>query len=330
MSQPNDARVLIVGCGTMGSYHLQAVASLAQVREIEVVDPRPEALRLGRERLAETPGRCRSTTVRWLSSVEDAGRGGALCIIATQAQGRSQLLRQVAETLSYTHFLVEKLVAPSVAECEDMVDYSSTRGLSVWVNCQTRAYPFHQRVKARLQPEEPLILNVVGGNLGLATNGIHNADLFAFYDGASRIDGTGSSIDPMLHRTARGQWDLSGTLQGSTEKGSRLTMTYAGDHRLSEQLSISSRSYRCIVDHIQRWAVESEAASGGQWRAIPFGDEMLVSRMTMTFASEIIASGRCDLPALEESLVSHRFILGELQPHFNRLMGKELADAPVT
>lgn len=325
-----DVRILIVGCGQLGSRHLQAVASLPQVREIEVVDPRPEALQLGRERLAETPERCPATQVRWLSSLEGASRGGALCIVATQAQGRAQLVRQAADTRGYTRFLLEKLVAPSIAECEELADESRARGLSVWVNCQTRAYPFHQRVKAKLDPGEPMVLSVVGGNLGLATNGIHNVDLFVFYDGASRIDSAGSSIDPMLHKTSRGQWDLSGTLQASTEKGSRFTLTYAGDHRLSEQLSIGSRRYRCVVDHTQRWAVESDAASGWAWRPVPFEDEILVSRMTRTFASEILAAGRCELPTLEESLVSHRFLLGELQPHFSRLMERELACLPVT
>ena len=48
-------RVLIVGCGEIGSRHLQAVASLPQVSEIEVVDPRPEALELGRERPQTIP-----------------------------------------------------------------------------------------------------------------------------------------------------------------------------------------------------------------------------------------------------------------------------------
>ena len=40
-------RILIVGCGELGTRHLQAVASLNEVVEIEVVDPRPEGLELG-------------------------------------------------------------------------------------------------------------------------------------------------------------------------------------------------------------------------------------------------------------------------------------------
>ena len=100
-------RVLIVGCGQLGSRHLQAVASLANVREIEVVDPTPAALELGRQRLAELPDRQCGTIFRWLRSVEEASKDGDLCIVATQADVRCQLVYQVAETLEYRSFLLE-------------------------------------------------------------------------------------------------------------------------------------------------------------------------------------------------------------------------------
>ncbi len=64
-------RVLIVGCGQLGSRHLQAVASLTSAYCIEVVDPRPEALQLGRDRLHEL-GVDRLPEVRWLQSLDDA------------------------------------------------------------------------------------------------------------------------------------------------------------------------------------------------------------------------------------------------------------------
>lgn len=323
-------RILIVGCGQLGSRHLQAVASLPQVREIEVVDPRPEALQLGRERLAEVIDRNARITVRWLSALEDVSRGGDLCIVATQAQGRCQVVCQVAETRGHTSFLLEKLVAQSTGEYERLIESCRERGVSAWVNCKMRAYPFHQRAKQRLDPSEPLIFSVTGGNHGLANNGIHATDLFAFYDGASWIEPGGSAIDPMLHQTKRGLFDLSGTLHGSTKKGSHFTLSFASDHQQSEQIVIMSRRYRCIVDHIQRWAVESDAESGWAWRPVPFEGNLLVSEMTKVFVMDILASGRCKLPTLEESLVAHRFILGALRPHFSRLLEREVEQCPVT
>ncbi len=53
MTKDRGHLVLIVGCGELGSRHLQAIASSRLVQEIEVIDPRPEALELGKRRLQQ-------------------------------------------------------------------------------------------------------------------------------------------------------------------------------------------------------------------------------------------------------------------------------------
>lgn len=323
-------RVLIVGCGQLGSRHLQAVASLPQVDEIEVVDPRPEALEMGRQRLGEVLGQHARIRTRWLASFDDARPDGALCIVATQAQGRCQLVRAITERLRYSTFLLEKIVGQSISEVEELLEFTEGRRLSVFVNFKGRCSPFYQRVKRLLRPDDPMLFSVVGGNHGLANNGIHAADLFAFYDGATHIELAGARIDPVLHRTKRGTLDLSGTLQGYTRKGSHFTISYAADHDRSEQIAITTRSYRCIVDNLARWAVESHARTRWTWQPVPFEGNLAVSEMTKQFAADLIRDGRCELPTLAESLVAHRFILETLKPHFSHLLNEELVLCPVT
>ena len=321
-----------MGCGQLGSRHLQAVASLPSVREIEVVDPRPEALALGRERLMEISDRQPSIGFRWLSSLDESSKGGDLCIIATLADVRCELVRQVARGLGYSNFLVEKVVAQSIPEYMGLMEFEKENGLSVWVNCKSRAYDFHKRLKELLDPAEPVVYSVVGGNHGLANNGIHHADLFAFFDESGCIKSAGSRIDPVPHPSKRGESmrDLSGTLHGYTEKGSQFTVSYARDHDHWEHISIATRRYRCVVDHLQRCAFESDADSGWSWRQAPFDGNPWVSNMTKAFATEILTSRRCELPTLEECFVAHQFILSELLPHFNNLLGVEEDRCPVT
>lgn len=325
-------RVLIVGCGEIGSRHLQAVASLPIVREVEVVDPRPEGLELGRRRLTEVPDRSLSTVFCWLSSLEEASKGGDLCIVTTQADKRCQLVYQVVDALGYSCFLLEKFVAQSVRDYEELLGFSREKSLSVWVNCKTRAYPFHQRVKRCLNPSDPVLFNVVGGNFGLASNGVHAADLFAYYDGTDCVESAGSKVDPILHPSKRGNgmFDLSGTLHGYTRKGSHFILSYACDHNGSEHISIETRGYRCIVDHFQRWAWESDVATGWKWRSVPFEGNLMISNMTKVFAADILTRGNCELPTLAECFPAHRFILSEMQPYFRQLLGREMELCPVT
>lgn len=332
MSERIGIRILIVGCGQLGSRHLQAVASLPQVAQIEIVDPRREALSCGRKRLDEAPDRQPMTGIRWLSSLDEATSGGDLCIVATQAQGRCQLMREIVQQCGYRRFLLEKIVGQSIRELEDLLEFSRAENLSVWVNCKTRAYRMHRRIKQRLDPRDPILFSATGGNHGLANNGVHTADLFVFYDEARRIELVGASIDPVLHPSKRGRevFDLSGTLQGVSERGSHFTLSYARDHAQSEVISIATRGYRCMVDHMQRWVVESDETTGGNWQPVPFEENILVSHMTKEFVQDILLGNHCLLPTLEESLIAHRFILGALQPSFSHLLEREVELCPVT
>jgi predicted dehydrogenase len=171
----------------------------------------------------------------------------------------------------------------------------------------------------------------MGGNLGLANNGIHAADLFIFYTGATSMQAAGSSIDPILHPSKRGGelFDLSGTLLALSDHGSRFSLSYTQDPHAAELYLLQSPRHRFIVDHFERWAMESDAASGWRWRSVPFEGNLLVSVMTQGFAREILTRRACSLPTLEESAASHRFILGELAPHFDQLLERKSDLCPV-
>ena len=190
----------------------------------------------------------------------------------------------------------------------------------------------HQRAQSYLDPAEPLTISVLGGNHGLATNGVHAADLFLYYDKSNQIQSSGSFIDPTLHQSKRGEgiYDLSGTLHGYTEKGSRFMLSYSSDSNSPDHISIITPRYRCIVDHLQHWAYESDVDSDWAWRPALFDGNLLVSHMTKAFATDILTTGRCELPTLEECLPAHQFILSELLPHFNKLLCIEGDRCPVT
>lgn len=328
----NSYRVLILGCGQLGSRHLQAASSLPMVREIEIVDPRPEALEVARKLLTDTPKRQYSISFRWGSSIEEASKGGDLCILATQAGGRSQLLQEVALKLGYKSFLLEKIVEQSVEKYEDLVHFVKEKKISAWVNCKTRAYPVHKWIKSRIPPNEPITYSEVGGNHGLANNGIHSADLFTFYDEACDIKNVGTQIDSVLHPSKRGPdlFDLSGSLYGLSDKGSHFMLSFSSKHVHPSIHSIVTSKYRWVVDHVQRWAFESSIASDGMWKPIPFEGNLLVSEMTKAFVTDILTSGRCELPTLQDCLPAHRFVLGSLLPHFNKLSKVKRDYCPVT
>ncbi len=324
-------RVLIVGCGQLGSRHLQAVASLTSAYCIEVVDPRPEALQLGRDRLHEL-GVDRLPEVRWLQSLDDATDQSDLCIVATQAEGRCEIVQSVSKRLGVRRFLLEKMVAQAIGDYEDLIGFSNRLGLSVWINCKTRVHASHRRIKQHLDPAEPFVLSVAGGNHGLANNGVHAADLFVYFDAIGDIELTAARIDPLLHPSKRGAniFDLSGTMHAHSSKGSTFTLSFAAGHFAPLLFSVTAPHYRAVVDDMVKCFYESSADSGWVWREIPFDANLSVSHMTRGFVTDILASGTCELPTLEQCFPAHKFILNSLRPYFNNIRGTSSDRCPVT
>ena len=81
-------KVLLIGCGELGSRHLQALASLPSNIQIEVLDSRPEALDIGRQRVEELSSAIPVSEIDWITSMSEASKDGAMCVIATQANDR--------------------------------------------------------------------------------------------------------------------------------------------------------------------------------------------------------------------------------------------------
>lgn len=278
---------------------MQALASLpSDIRtniQIEVLDFRPEALDIGRQRVEELSSGTPICEIDWITSMSEASKDGAMCVIATQAKGRCSLLKSVADTLGYRSFLLEKVADQSVSAIEDSVEFCNQMGISAWVNCQTRTVPTYKRLKEKLNTDEPIFFNAMGGQQFLANNGIHTADLFAYFDGSASIDDTHAIIDPVLHPSKRSsnQYDLTGTLSGSTIRGSCITISYGQGGIPWGHFSVASGNYRCMVDHMQRWMMETDANSEWKWTQVPFEGSLFVSETSKKIITDILRFGSC-------------------------------------
>jgi len=328
-------KICIVGCGELGSRHLQAVASLIDVEEVYVIDGDKNALDVGKKRLAETADKNKAIKFFWLrrygQKIDQQAAKGDLCIVATQAKGRCQAIKEVFEQLGYRKFLIEKVVAQSIDEYKDLSAFARINNLSIWVNCKSRAYSVHKYIRSRLDPNKPILFTTIGGNDGLANNGIHTADLFVFYDRTKKIHRLDTRIDPILQPSKRGPevFDLSGSVYGYSDKESVFMLSFASRSGAPTLISIAGSKSRFIVDHYKKFAYESYADSGWQWSCIPIEENWLVSHMTKAFATDILRADKCDLPTLEECYPAHEFIFETLAPAFKQLLKTDGVSCPV-
>ncbi len=323
-------RILLVGCGQIGSRHLQAVSCLKEVGYVDVVDCHDGSLAMGQTRLKDVSDANPAIVYRWIKVVDSSSQGADLCIVATSARGRFELIKEIFEKTGVSQFIIEKLVSQSLSEYQGLMVFAQQHDLKIWVNCPTRAFRIHQYIKSKMDSNQPFVFSQIGGNFGLACNGIHYADLFLFYAGAGEIQSAGAVIDPILHPSKRGKdfFDLSGVLTGYSSNGSKMILAYARDHVLPDVVTIMTKQARFMVDIIGGWAQES--AAGESWQKIDVASNTNVSYTTKVFCTDIFSRRTCALPTLEECWPAHQYILTELLPHFNQLLKTENQFCPAT
>lgn len=323
-------RILIVGCGQLGSRHLQAIASLKEIGEIHVIDPNSASLMLGQQRVQEISDLNKDIKFFWHKEFVRKAANGDLCIVATQAKERVKVVNNIVNYLGYRQLLVEKVVSQSIREYEQLLDLSKSKDVRIYVHCQTRGFEVFQYIKNKLDPGNPIVLTEVAGNHGLACNGIHFADLFVYLTGTKKIISRGSRIDQVLHSSKRGKdvFDLSGTLFGSADNGSDFILSYSDKHCHPDVVTITSSQHSFIVDCINQMVFESDR--GKQWEPISNKGSYMVSQTTKRHVSDILLRKESILPTLEECYPAHEYILSELLGTFNALLKTKNDYCPVT
>ncbi len=327
-----NKKVLLYGCGQLGSRHLQALATTSGIAAIHVVDVSEASLDLGKKRLDELGDKRVVENVTWSQGPHANAGDGDLCLVATLAKVRGDIVKQACREWGYRRFLVEKVVAQSLEQYNRLLDFTDQNELLVWVNCQLRTFEIYKYIKAQINPDSPITFTRVGGNKGLATNGVHSADLFLHFDGSDKVNLQSDRIDPLLHKSKRGatEFDLSGDLFGYSDKGSSFILSFAAHSDSPAHISVMSSKCKFIVSHAQNWAFECREETGWRWEPIPIKNNMLVSQTTRKIASDILQQDTCELPTLRACLPAHAYIFEALLPHFRKLTGEVINHCPIT
>ena len=114
--------IIVIGCGNIGSRHIQALAKLQFNTHIEIVDPNLNSHKIAQLRLNEVSYDKQKHEFFWHTSISEIKqKNNDLVIIATTAMNRISILEQLL-LLNNLKFLIEKMVCQSVKEYEKILD----------------------------------------------------------------------------------------------------------------------------------------------------------------------------------------------------------------
>ncbi|NVO08508.1 MAG: Gfo/Idh/MocA family oxidoreductase [Bacteroidales bacterium] len=331
MSKKN---IMVIGAGQLGSRHLQGLAKSEEPFTIAVVDPNTSNLEVAINRFKEIAGYERHDLFSYKSLQEIPNLILDVVIIATNADVRAMITKQMVELFEVRNIIFEKVAFQSENQFLEIIELLQTKKIKSWVNCPRRHFPFYQYLKEYLSDKGPISMEVNGVDWGLACNAVHQIDLLAFLSGETRFQVVENLLHEKIYQSKRQNFiEFYGSFSGKSISGNHFKLSCEvkkddGDKPfLTHQISIQGETILIKESQGVSEFYKEDAK-------IPYRTEevkmMYQSGLTNLQVKQILDTGLSHLPTLEESFEIHKPLLSVLNEQYFKILGKRINELPIT
>ncbi len=316
-------KILLVGCGNIGSRHLQALTKLSGQVIVDIVENYSKSIILAKSRLKETKYNKKYFKFNWHEDFQTLDGNSDLVIVATLSEDRVILVEKLLK-IGYSRFLIEKLVCQSTDEYKHLLQIIKKFNAKGWVNTRCRYFKSYQKIKQLYKNSEKISLNMISGDTGLSTGAIHYIDLFSWISNSKEIKLNGDLLFDKIYKNKRGKnfIEFGGTVIGSNKKKSALTLSYfPGTPSL--YVTINDGKHQIIIDEYNEKILYSD------FKKFQFKLEH-VSTLTTEIVNDIIKKDNCLLPTLNDSFNHHSEIFKIFSKQLGKIKNKKIKRCPIT
>jgi len=323
-----NKRICLVGCGNVGSRHLQAIAKLPFGIEVDIVEPSSDAISLGQKRLDEIDYNKKTHSFAWYDKLEEIKEYYDLTIIATTAIGRADLLINLLE-LGHKKFLIEKMVCQSNSQYEKILSRFKEKNAIGWVNTNPRCFESYKKLKDYFRESDIIQFSVTASNVStLATNTIHYMDLFSYFVEDYEIEMNGEYLLEKIFPNKRGNdlMEFAGTVIGRNKRKSTIVLTFLPCENIPTMVDIVGIDKHIMIDESNQKLFDFVNPENSE---LEFKFEH-ASSLTTKITEDILTNNHCDLTTLENSFILHKEIFKMFNSHIKKITNKEMEFCPIT
>ena len=247
--------ILLIGAGQLGSRHLQALALSKLNICISVVDPSETSLAIAKERLGQIENSKSINSINFYTSLSKVENKVDLCVIATSADCRLSILKELIGQLIVKNILFEKVLFQSETQLDEAQELLIKYNINAWVNCPRRMQPIYHKLKALLKNEEYIELEVNGNNWGLACNAIHMIDIWAYMRNNTDYELDTRELLPQLLNSKRENFkEIGGKLKGHFGRNKIILNCEFNDKNIMAVHSIKTPNYIIEIEESRAFA----------------------------------------------------------------------------
>ena len=314
--------IALIGSGELGSRHLQSLVGI-QNAIVTVVEPSPVSVGMARQRIMDVKSNDNLGTF-FVNEIRDLPKNIDVAVIATGAGPRLPIIKNLLDHSRVRYLILEKVLFQSIGEYIDAKRIFENHDIKVWVNCPRRMFEFYASIKLSLSKDKPILMEVSGGNWGLACNSIHFIDLFSFLTGSSVVSVSTELLEKKIFPSKRpGHIEMFGILGVEFDDGHALKLCCARDNQPVE-IKIFSGGGDYIVNEVNRCIFFNGIVADIK------ADVKYQSDLTRLVVEEALVHGQSRLPNFNESSAQHIHLIRSLLSFYNKVVRAKTSILPIT
>ncbi len=322
-------KVALIGCGNLGSRHLQALKLTNKELDITVCEPDEQAIKIAQERYNQVEGSSFRKTIRFISDYRELSEDIDLVIVATTSASRFSIAEWVLLHVNIKYILLEKVVFQSLDELDQFSDLLRNRAVKVWVNCPRRMFEFYKKLKGQIYGKSDINMTIQGVEWGMACNAIHILDLYRFLTGFTVCEYNNEKMFQGYYDSKReGYLEFYGKIELTTDKGKLILDCDKGDVA-TDRIIIQMPEEWIEIDESTREATIHSYEKEEVTERLSV-DIKYQSFLTNIVVEQIINNGECELSIYEDSALLHKILLSCFLNHINKYTNVEVKKCPIT
>jgi len=317
-----------VGCGNVGSRHLQAITKISQKLQIDIVEPDSQARQTAKSRLLEIDNQENKHDYSWYTDLNEINKPSDVTIVASTAVGRATILKKLLEK-GHSRFLIEKFVCQSEDEYKELLSKFKENNAKGWINTNPRCFESYKKLHEYFSDSKMIHFSVTSSNVSaLATNSIHYLDLFSFFTNDYNISLNGNFLIDKLFPNKRGKGlvEFAGTLVGSVKNGSTFSMTFLPAEKLPTIVNIVGIDKHIMINETNEKAYDVVNAKNEKF-SFKYDH---ASSLTTKIITDILENDSCQLTNLQDSFFLHKEIFRVFNAHIKKINNEEVDLCPIT
>ena len=275
-------KICIIGVGNIGMRYVQGISKKFPEAQLFLVDSPDRVQELANIELGN---------VTLLTSLDGVKDSIDLCVVATSCVPRLAIYKRCLE-LNPRYIILEKYLFKSREEFQECLELER---VPTFVN----QWMFGSKTFDCLFEEEPMSVILTGSGWGLACNAVHWMDVFKRHMNITHLQvSSDTAISRIFPSKRAGYEEIYGELVVVDKESDRtFTLIDNGDARLvgGQEIRVDDRAYWFDYSTI---SLEGKVLSNFPYFSDLIGD----------ITGDILRTGECHLPRLEESISQHLLI----------------------